>query len=187
MDFFLSWVQLLLCDLSKMVIMKKIIFIIFSLTIFSASIGQEISSIEELSQKFLLAVKEQSQEKLIKLIPLKEDMVQYIPGEDLGDEEKKELQEEIASTYDSKFKGVIIYNFNRVIKQGNEEGINWREVKYEKSIYNIEYDKHIEIANDRIIFSYKDSLYSIQINCAKIKISWGLGPDIKWKGEYVEE
>ncbi len=140
------------------------------------------STLEELGASFILALKESDSKAISDFLPTKEDVENIIlVYEGTGNEKKEILSGSEENT--EKIKTNTLQSIDEIIKKGKNAGINWEDVSFTNSEYEIKKEHKIESVDLTIAFTYKSLTYKIQIaECIKTNRGWLIFDKPQWKG-----
>lgn len=178
--------------------MKKTLLPIFCLTAFAMSCGNEEKTVnekteeakeqnsikqntlEELGASFIFALKENDSTLLSDLLPEKEDVEQLMIVYAGAENEKKNIVDASKENTD-KIRENTYKAFSKILKKGNEVGIDWDEVVFSNAEYTTKKENNIETTDLKIFFSYNDMKHTIHIaECIKTKRGWLIFDKPQW-------
>ena len=133
------------------------------------SFGQSYPTLSDLAKQYLKALKKQD---------LNEFRSTYTKD--------SILLENFSENLGFDFAYALERDFIRVLKEGQQIGIKWNQVKFVKVNFTISRDGPFLIAQPtEIIFQHRLFRYSIKMNCSKLKASWSFVP-IARKRDIIE-
>ncbi|MDN3617951.1 hypothetical protein QWY81_00620 [Polaribacter undariae] len=157
--------------------MKSPIYFLFFITLFfvcQTSFGQENFEKTKIVTNVFKALKKQKVKIFLKSLPTKDEITYLIP---IGHATQPDKEIPDVNIIISNFKRDASENFRKVIKKGNDFGIEWKDIIIQKVRYDANPDSGIEIERGDITLVCKsnDKKFLIVIRKTyKIRDTWRL-------------
>lgn len=138
------------------------------------------TTLEELGASVVLALKENDSSMLSELLPKKEDVESLMLIYTGSEKEKKNILAG-SEKNTNKIRENTNKAFSKIHEKGNAVGIIWEEVVFSDAEYTTKKENNIETTNLKILFSYNDLKYNIDIaECIKTERGWLIFDKPQW-------